>query len=320
MGSSPPYRNLRVTVLAGGVGGARMARALAAVLPVERLTVVVNIGDDDDVYGVRVCADLDSVLHTLAGIEGPDGWGIAGDTFTVMDHLAALGADTTFRLGDRDLAGCLLRTSMLRAGRTLSEATAVLRRAVGVGVDVLPASDHDLRTRIKTASGQWLSFQEYFVHRGHRDTVSEVVFEGSTTSIPAPGAAEAIRDADVLIIAPSNPILSIWPTLAIPAIRRLVRDHARVLAVSPLFAGRALKGPTAELLESHGFTPGNAGILQAYEGLLSDLVIDTGDAADAASLRRHGIAVHVEDTDMTGPDRGSRFAHRLMAAVVGGKR
>ncbi len=288
-----------------------MARALAAVQATEALTVIVNVGDDDDIYGVRVCPDLDTVCYTLAGIEGPEGWGISGDTFTVMARLAALGADTTFRLGDRDLATCLRRTELLNGGMPLHEVTAVLSTGLGVATNVVPATNASLRTWIETADREWLPFQQYFVHRGHRDTVRKVVFEGTMAAAPAPGVVEAMRSADLIVIAPSNPVLSIWPILAVPGIRRAVEEHDRVFAVSPLFAGKALKGPTAELLGSQGFPPGNAGVLAAYEGLVTDLVVDTGDAGDAAALCGDE-RIHVAATRMTDPVDGAAFAAWLL--------
>ncbi len=287
-----------------------MARGLAAAQAAEALTVVVNVGDDDDIYGVRVCPDLDTVCYTLAGIEGPEGWGIAGDTFTVMKHLAGLGADTTFRLGDRDLATCMRRTELLHGGMPLHEVTTVVSRGLGVATSVVPATNASLRTWIETADREWLPFQQYFVHRGHRDAVRKVIFEGTMAAVPAPGIVEALTTAELIVIAPSNPVLSIWPILAVPGIRRAVEEHDRVFAVSPLFAGKALKGPAAALLGSQGFPPGNAGVLAAYEGLVTDLVVDVGDAGDASALAGDE-RVHVADTRIADPVRGAAFARWL---------
>jgi len=188
-----------------------MARALALTLDPAHLTVVVNVGDDDRIYGVHVSADLDTVVYTLAGVEGPAGWGMAGDTFTVMQHLAARGVDTRFRLGDRDLATCLQRTAALDAGAVLSAATSAICTGLGVVPTVLPVSNDPVRTKITTPGGERLDFQEYFAVRGHRDEVAALDYEGAAQARPAPGVREAIAAADLVVIAPSNPPLSIWP-------------------------------------------------------------------------------------------------------------
>jgi len=275
--------------------------------------VVVNVGDDDDMYGVRVCPDLDTVVYTLAGMAGPQGWGIAGDAFTVMDHLTGLGVDTTFRLGDRDLATCLLRTSRLAAGSSLTDVTATLCERLGVATRVLPATDGPLRTWIQTTDHTWLPFQEYFVVRRHQDEIRKVMFEGTMAAIPAPGVVEAIATADLVVIAPSNPVLSVWPTIAVTAIRRAVEAHPVVVGVSPLFGGKPLRGPADRVLTSQGFPPGNEGVLAAYEGLLSDFVVDNADAADA-SLGGE-VRIHVTDTRIGDRDASARFAEWLLDTV-----
>lgn len=289
-----------------------MARAFQQVLDPSNLTVIVNVGDDEEVYGVRVSADLDTVSYTLAGIEGPQGWGVADDTFTVMDNLSRLGVDTAFRLGDRDLAVCLRRTGDLDAGMSLSESTAGLTTALGVACRVLPATNGRLRTRVEVSGGDWLDFQDYFVLRGHRDPVEAVGFDGAASAEPAPGVLETIDSADLVIIAPSNPPLSIWPILAVSEIKRTLAAHPKVLAVSPLFGGKALKGPADQVMAGLGLPAGNAGVLAAYEGLLSDLVIDQGDHADQAELDSEDVGVHVMDTRLTGADQGVGFARDVL--------
>jgi LPPG:FO 2-phospho-L-lactate transferase len=298
------------TLLAGGVGGARLARGLAAVLPPSELTVVVNVGDDDRIYGAHVAADLDTVTYTLAGIEGPHGWGIADDSFTVMDALGELGHDTRFRLGDRDLAVCLARTVDLDSGVPLSESTRRLTASLGVSPTVLPASDDTIRTRLQTADG-WLDFQDYFVRRGHRDEVLGLEYTGADTASPAPGVLEAIEAADRVVVAPSNPPLSIHPILAVEAIAAAVANHDRVVAVSPLFAGKALKGPADRVLASLGFPQGNAGILAAYEGLLTDLVVDASDEQDLSLPT--DVTIHAADTRFPTLETAARFAEWLVA-------
>lgn len=301
----------RVTLLSGGVGGARAARGFAALLPAEDLTVVVNVGDDDRIHGVHVSADVDTVLYTLAGRAGPHGWGLAGDTFNAMAELAAHGVDTTFRIGDADLATCLVRTEALDDGVALSEVTRRIASALGVAHSVLPATDGALRTRLRTVEGEWLAFQEYFVLRGHRDEVAEIEYAGAGLTAPAPGVVEAVAAADLLVIAPSNPPLSIWPILAVPGIREAVAAARRVMAISPLFAGRALKGPADRVMASLGLPPGNAGIIEAYRGLLTDLVVDEGDAMDRITLDGP-VRIHATDTRIPGRDEAARLAGFVM--------
>lgn len=293
-----------------------MARGLAAVLPGPQLTVVGNVGDDEVVYGVHISADLDTITYTLAGLEGPHGWGIDGDRFTVLDELGALGVDVTFRLGDRDLATCLRRTADLIAGTPLSTSTDAIRRALGVETTILPATDDRLRTEIVNREGTRLSFQDYFVRRGHRDEVRRVEYVGAAEATPAPGVVESIDGSEIVVIAPSNPPLSIWPILAVPGIRRAVARHRRVVAVSPLFGGKALKGPADRVMRSLGLPPGNSGVLAAYEGLLHDLVVDIDDSGDAELLAGSGVEIHVADTRIGTPDSGKRFAAWLLEEIA----
>ena len=305
-GSKSTYSNPFAVLLAGGVGGARTARSLRTRLSAAQLTVVGNVGDDDYLYGVPVSADLDTLVYTLAGIEGPEGWGIRRDTFTVMDHLASLGVDTSFRLGDRDLSMCLLRSQWLTSGGRLSGATASIRAGLGVDTMVLPASDDMIRTRIRTVEGSWLSFQEYFVERGHQDEVAEIEYAGTERAEPAPGVIEAIEAANTVVIAPSNPPLSIRPILEVRAIERAVAAHHRVVAISPFFGGKALKGPADRVMASLGYPTGNAGVVAAYNGIITDLVVDAGDAVDADELAG-SVTVHVTDTHLTSHDASERF-------------
>ena len=301
-----------VVLLSGGVGGARLARGLAQVLPPADLAIVVNVGDDDEIYGLHVSPDLDTVAYTLAGCEGPQGWGRAGDTFSVMEHLAVLGVDTRFRVGDADLATHLFRTAALRCGQSLTALAGRLAAALGVSCRLLPATDDPLRTRVRLPSGEWLPFQEYFVLRGHADPVAEVAFEGGADARPAPGVLEAIAAAALVVIAPSNPPLSIWPILAVPGIREAVAGAPRVIAVSPLFGGKALKGPADRVMASLGLPPGNAGVLAAYDGLLTDLVVARGDEADAAALHGRKVRLHAADTRIAEPAAAARFARTLL--------
>jgi len=303
-----------VTLLSGGVGGARMARGLVAAPGLHDPTIVVNVGDDEQIYGVHVSPDLDTVMYTLAGIEGPHGWGIAGDTFTIMDRMAELGTDTTFRLGDRDLSTNLIRTAALSSGERLSVVTARLVEAFGIVARLLPATDDRSRTVIDTADGERLCFQEYFVLRQHRDEVAAATYEGAETAAPAPGVIDAIASADLVVIAPSNPPLSIWPILAVPDIRAAVRD-ARVAAVSPLFGGKALKGPADRVMAALGLPGGNAGVLAAYEGLIDLLVVDSSDQADE-DLSTTETRVVSTDTRISEPAAATRFAEWLIEEAL----
>ena len=301
----------KVVLLSGGVGGARLARGLTALDDVA-LTVVVNVGDDEIVYGLHVSPDLDTVVYTMAGVESPEGWGLTADTHTVMKRLALFGTNTRFRIGDRDLATNLFRTQELLAGEPLANITARIATALGAAGTILPATEQTLRTMVKTVDGEWLSFQEYFVMRGHEDEVADLRFDGAATAKPTPGVIEAIEEADAVIIGPSNPPLSIWPILAISEISAAVESARRVLAVSPLFDGHALKGPTDRVMGSLGLPAGNAGLVAAYRGLLNDLIIDTGDAHDRAQLGDLGVKIHVSDTRIADPTAAWSFADWLV--------
>ena len=269
-------RRIKVTELSGGVGGARLARGLAALHEVD-LTVVVNVGDDMTMHGLQISPDIDTVVYTLAGVEGPMGWGRAGDTFTFNEEIARFGLDNVFRLGDRDLALKLFRTALMGEGVPLSEITKRVVDSFDVGADVLPATDDAVPTRVRLADG-WVGFHEYFVKRGHRDEVLELEFRNVHAATPAPGVVAAIEEADVLIVGPSNPLLSIAPILAIEGVREVVAGHPHRLAVSPLIGGAAVKGPADKVMISLGYRPGNQGVADFYLGLVDLLVIHSADA------------------------------------------
>jgi LPPG:FO 2-phospho-L-lactate transferase len=300
---------VNVVELSGGVGGARLARGLSVIDDLN-LTVIVNVGDDETIHGLRVSPDIDTVIYTLAGVEGPEGWGRHGDTFIVNDELGRLGLDNRFRLGDIDLALNLYRTQRLAAGEPLARITDNIRRHFGIAPRILPATENQIRTEVRVPSGEWLTFQEYFVLRQHRDEVVELRFGGANQSRPAPGVIDSIGEADVVIVAPSNPPLSIWPILAVPGLREAVASHPRVIAISPLFGGRALKGPADRVMGTLGLPAGNLGVVRAYEGLLDVLVIDKGDAADAALIE--GISVVVDDTLIKEPSASARLGRAIL--------
>jgi LPPG:FO 2-phospho-L-lactate transferase len=301
---------MKVVELSGGVGGARMARGLAAMPDVD-LTVVVNVGDDEEIHGLHVSADLDTVIYTLAGVEGPDGWGRSADTFVLNEELARFGVDNRFRLGDLDLALNLFRTQAFAEGQPLSVITAEIADSFDLRADVVPATNDTLRTEVRIEGGEWLSFQEYFVLRGNRDEVKELRYPGSEAARPAPRVLEAIGAADVVVIGPSNPPLSIWPILAINEIRQAIRSHQRVVAVSPLFGGKALKGPADRVMASLGLPAGNAGVIEAYAGLIEMLVVDTRDADDAGQLG--GVEIMVTDTRIARATRARELAEEILA-------
>jgi LPPG:FO 2-phospho-L-lactate transferase len=293
---------MKVVLLSGGVGGARFARGLVAAVEPSDVTVVGNVGDDLEVLGMAVSPDLDSILYTLAGLNDDErGWGRAGETWHALETVSALGGEDWFRLGDRDLGLHLVRTQALRSGEPLSAVTARLARTLGIAARVVPATDDELRTWIDTPAGTF-SFQEWFVARGHRDDVDGVRFLGEAA--PAPGVLEALAAADAILIAPSNPFVSIWPILAVPGIRAaLASRRVPCIAVSPIVGGKSVKGPADRMLGRlrGGTTP--AHVASCYEGLIDALVVDEADPTGALAVR----AV-VTQTLMTDVDASRRLA------------
>lgn len=303
-----------VTVLAGGVGGAKLAHGLTAV--VEDLTVVVNTGDDFELYGLAISPDLDTVMYTLAGwADTAQGWGLAGDSHATLDAVAHLGEDVWFHLGDQDLATHLVRTAHRRAGAPLSQVTARLAAAAGVTAALLPMTDDPVATLVDTPAGR-LPFQEYFVARGQRDEVTAVVLDGIADSSPAPGVLAALTGADVVVLAPSNPFVSIGPILAVPGVRdALAGSPARRVAVSPIVGGRALKGPAGKMLASLGHEVSALGVARLYAGLVDVMCLDVRDRDLAPAVADLGMEVLVTDTVM-GPGAGrERLARELLAAT-----
>jgi LPPG:FO 2-phospho-L-lactate transferase len=260
-----------------------MARGFAALDTIE-LTVVVNVGDDDTIYGVDLSPDIDTVVYMLAGVEGQFGWGRRDDTWHVMAELERFDIDTSFRLGDQDLALNLFRTQRLRTGAPLSEITRAQCSAFDVSARVLPATDDPVRTKIQVAdSGSWLDFQTYFVTRQHQDRVAAVSYEGVEAASPAPGVLEAIEQADAIVIAPSNPHLSILPILTIPGIRSAVAGK-RVVAVSPFIGGATVKGPAADVIRALGHPPDATGLAEVYGDVLTHVVVDPADTVELPGI------------------------------------
>lgn len=309
--------NGKVVALAGGVGGAKFLQGLAGVVSNDRLTAIVNTADDFELCGLHISPDVDTVMYTLAGIANPaTGWGIAGDTRSTLDGIAAYGEYPWFLVGDRDFSTHILRTHRLREGQPLSGVTAGLASALGIGTTLLPMSDDTVRTHIRVEDG-WLGFQDYFVGRKHEDPVLDVRFDGIETASPAPGVLDAMQDADLILFCPSNPIVSIAPILGVPGIRDAISGStAPVACVSPIVGGKALKGPAAGMLEQRGLEVSAAGVAEYYGDLVDVMIIDEVDAALAPTIEAQGKRVIVLQTIMGGRDDRVRFASEVMAALA----
>jgi LPPG:FO 2-phospho-L-lactate transferase len=304
-------------MLAGGVGAAKFLRGLIRSTDPAALTIVVNTADDDRFFGLAVSPDLDTITYTLAGLAPRDrGWGRAGDRFRCLEALGRLYPSAGwFRLGDRDLATHIYRTDRLAQGARLSTITGELCRAFGLATRVLPMSDDPVRTVIHTRTGP-LSFQRYLVAERARPSVMRVTYRGARAARPAPGVVAAIRDADAVIIAPSNPFLSIGPILAVPGVRAaFAARRGRVAAISPLVRGRAVTGPLARLLHRFGYPASSLGIARCYRPFLDTLVVDRTDRSDATALRREGCRAVVADTMFTTPTRAAGVARTLLRAL-----
>ena len=301
----------RVVVLAGGVGAARLLRGLARLAP--DLTVIVNTADDDQFFGLHVSPDIDTVLYTLAGLADPErGWGLAGDGFSCLGALSRYYDQTWFQLGDRDLATHVFRTDRLRAGEPLSRITAQQARALGVEARVLPMTDDPVRTLVETSAGR-RSFQEYLVRDRARETVRSLTYSRARSSRPAPGVCGAIEGADVVLIAPSNPLVSIAPILSVPGIRQsLRRTPAPVIAISPLIGGKPVKGPADRMMRALGLPPTPLGLARTYSDFLDGLVIDRADAAYASRLLARGIETACLDILMKSPMRAASVARAAL--------
>ena len=305
---------MKVVVLSGGVGGARFVQGLVEVVPAGDVTVIGNVGDDVEVLGLHVSPDLDSILYALAGLNDEErGWGRAGETWRTLETAGELGGETWFQLGDLDLGLHLVRTQALRAGEPLSAITLRLAQALGIEAGVLPATDDRLRTWIGTPAGEF-PFQEWFVARGHRDDVDSVRFEGEEGATPAPGVLEAIEEAELLLVAPSNPYVSVGPILAVAAIRdALAARRVAAVAVSPLIGGRAVKGPADRMLERLAGGTSPAHVASRYSGLIDAIVVDEADAHDLDGLG--DVRPIVTRTLMADPEARQRLAEAALGAV-----
>ncbi|MBI2872165.1 MAG: 2-phospho-L-lactate transferase [Chloroflexi bacterium] len=307
----------KVLALAGGVGGAKLALGLARVLPPERLTVVVNTGDDDTFHGLHVCPDLDTVMYTLAGLADPErGWGIAGDTFWTLEALGRYGAPTWFKLGDLDLATHIRRTELLRQEWALSQITQELCRRLGVKQRVAPMTDQPVRTVVVTEERE-MAFQEYFVRRGSQPRIRGVRFEGAPQAAPSPQFREALAGAEAVVFCPSNPVVSIGPILAVGGVRKAIATfRGPRLAVSPIVGGQALRGPAARMLAELGEEASCVGVARRYAGLCDVMVIDETDRHQAQRIRELGMDVAVANTVMR-TDEDKEALARLVCELAG---
>ena len=304
---------MKVTLLAGGTGGAKLAHGFQLVLPAGDLTVIVNVADDTEHHGLLVCPDLDTIMYTLAGIaDREQGWGVAGDTFTAMAQLERYGEEAWFRIGDADLATHVRRAHLMADGASLTDATAAMTAALDVASHLVPATNDRLRTRIGTDAGE-LDFQAYFVQRGQRDEVRGVRFDGAEAARPSPAALVALATAELVVIGPSNPIVSIAPILAVPGMREaLVAAPAPRIGVSGIVAGKALRGPADRMLASLGHESSALGVARLYEGLIGHFVIDRADEALAPAIEALGMGVSVLPTVMRDDDDRASLAGALL--------
>ena len=307
---------MKITALAGGTGAAKLLRGLGRVLDPRDLTVVVNTGDDTEIWGLHVSPDLDTVCYTLGGvIDERKGWGLTDETFHALDEIARYGEPVWFNLGDRDLATHLHRSRLLREGRSLTQITRAIAQALGVTATVLPMSDQPVRTRILGPDG-WLAFQEYFVREKAQVEVRAVNYAGAPAARPAPGVLDALRTADAILLCPSNPITSIGPILAVPGlVEALQSTEAIVAAVSPIVGGDAVSGPAGRLMAAAGLPVSATGVARAYGGWLDLLVFDEQDRTLAPEIRSAGAAPVVAPTMMSSRDAEVTLARHVVAAL-----
>ena len=304
---------MRVVALAGGVGGAKLASGLQSSLRPGDLTLVVNTADDFELYGLRICPDLDTAMYTLSEMVNPaTGWGVAGESFNALGMMVRFGESAWFKLGDKDFATHILRTQRLGAGETLTRVTADLSLALGVRSAILPMCDEPVATVIETPDGS-LDFQEYFVRRGQSDEVVGVSFGGIEEARPSEAVLDALSRAELVVLCPSNPIVSIGPILAVPGMREaLAASSAPKVAVSPIVGGRALKGPADRMLDSLGHEVSATGVAHLYEGLVDGIVVDDQDADQRPSIEGLGMRVLATDAVMRDEDDRARLAREIL--------
>jgi LPPG:FO 2-phospho-L-lactate transferase len=305
-----------IVVLAGGVGGARFLQGVVQVVPQQQLTVIANTGDDREFYGLHVSPDVDIVLYSLAGIvDTTNGWGIRDDTYNTMQQLTRYGNEDWFLLGDRDLATHIHRTNLLRQGKTMSEITDNLRAQLGLDLHILPMSDQLVATHIQTPAGL-LHFEEYMVKRRTADEVQDVVFVGASEAKPAPGVLDALKQADAILIAPSNPIVSIGSILAVPGIHDALHETSgMIIAVSPIVGGAPIKGPADKLMSGMGLEVSAVGVTRCYRDFLDVMIIDEQDAQLSHEIEDLGIPVVVTDTIMRDDATKAALARTALQAA-----
>ncbi len=308
---------MKIAALAGGTGAAKFLRGLSAVADPRAITIIGNTGDDFELWGLAISPDLDTVTYTLAGrVDDAKGWGVGGDTFNCLGAMGDLGRETFFALGDKDLAVHIRRTEALRAGAPLSAVTAALATTLGVTSRILPMSDDRVRTRIRTPD-RWLAFQEFFVRDRCEPDVLDVAYEGADRARPAPGVLDALSEADVVIICPSNPVSSVGPILAVPGIRgALLETKAPIVAISPIVGDAAVSGPAGKMMQALRFEVSATGVADAYQGSLDVLVVDRRDADCAGRLRTRGIRVVTSDIIMSGREREASVARAVLEAIA----
>ncbi len=306
-----------IAVLCGGVGAARLLAGMQAVVDPGEIVAVVNTGDDTELHGLYVSPDLDTITYTLAGVVNPaTGWGLEGESFRAMAALERFGAITWFRLGDTDLATHLYRTGRMREGATLSEVTAEISRAFGLGVRLLPMSDDPVRTRLRLSGSEEVAFQEYFVKLRHSVVVESVRFEGAKSATAAPGVLEALGSAELVVVAPSNPVVSIGPILAVPGVAStLMNRRDSVVAVSPIVAGAALKGPADRLLVELGGEASAPGVARFLDAFAGTLVIDQADGDLAGEVEAAGVRCVVTATVMRTPEAAAGLARTVLETM-----
>lgn len=297
------------TVLAGGTGAAKFLRGLVRVVSEEDVHVIVNVGDDTEMWGLHISPDIDSIVYALAGeLDTERGWGLRDETFRCLQEIQKYGMPHWFRLGDRDLATHIARTELLRSRSTLSQVTARIARSLGVKATILPATDDPVRTKIETADGT-LGFQEFFVRESWQPVVRSVTYAGSAEARAPLEVLNSIRDAKLVIVAPSNPVTSIGPILAIHDIRDALRcTRAEVVAISPLIGHEAFSGPAAKLMEACGYEVSPSGIARCYHDFLDNIVVDVQDATLAPSIRYDTIGVQITDILMSDDEAATRLA------------
>jgi len=307
-----------ICVLTGGTGGAKFVDGLRQVMPAEEITLAVNTGDDILWWGLYVSPDIDSITYVLSGMLSRErGWGVKGDTFLCLQAMGQLGEPTWFHTGDRDLAVHLLRSRLLAEGKTLSQATSVVCNKLGVKARILPMSNSRVETRVDTPVGE-LSFEEYFVQRWYQDPVNSVRFAGASDAEPAPGVIDAITSADAVLIAPSNPVTSIGPILAVPGVRdALCSARGKVAAVSPVVGNSPVAGPAGILMAAQGLPCSIAGVAQAYEDFLDILICDMRDNRAAEALRKKGLRVQCAQTIMRTSEDKAALARTVLSLVMG---